>query len=116
MVPWTGLEGTMLFAALLIAGSIQTVVLAASIWMLAGAEDHPFRDAGQFAIWGKCAGLMACVTLLSLLPYGGWIAMATWYFGIMIVFNREFGEALMILIVNIAIALIVIWLLTQAFN
>ncbi|MCH7547037.1 MAG: hypothetical protein IID30_11620 [Planctomycetes bacterium] len=36
--------------------------------------------------------------------------------GIKLVFDRKFGPALMILIVNITIALIVIWLLTQAFN
>ena len=106
----------MLVAALLIAGSVQTVVLAASIWMVAGEEDHPFRDDGQFVIWGKCAGIMVVVTLLSLLSYGGWIALAAWYFGIMIVFNREFGEALFILLINIIIALVVIWLLTNAFK
>ncbi len=114
MVPWTGLEGSMLVAALLIAGSVQTVVLAASIWMLSGEEEHPFVEDGQFVVWGKCAGLMVVVTLLSLLPYGGWIALAAWYFGIMILFNREFGEALLILLINIAIALVVIWLLTNA--
>lgn len=36
--------------------------------------------------------------------------------GIKLVFDREFGQALMILIVSITIALIVIWLLSQAFN
>ncbi len=116
MVPWTGLEGSMLVAMLLIAGSVQTVVLAASIWMLSGEEDHPFVEDGQFVVWGKCAGLMVVVTMLSLIPYGGWIALAAWYFGIMILFNREFGEALFIFLANIIIALVVIWLLTNAFN
>ena len=116
MVPWTGLEGSILFATLLIAGSVQTVVLAASIWMLSGEEEHPFVEDGQFVVWGKCAGLMVVVTLLSLIPYGGWISLAAWYFGIMILFNREFVSALIILLFNIIIALVVIWLLTNAFK
>ena len=36
--------------------------------------------------------------------------------GIKLVFDRKFGPALMILIVNITIALIVIWLMTKAFD
>ena len=116
MEHWTGLEGSMLVAALLIAGSVQTVVLAASIWMLSGEEDHPFVEDGQFVVWGKCGGIMLVVTLCSLLPYGGWIALAAWYFGIMILFNREFDQALFIFLANIVIALVVIWLLGLAFK
>ncbi len=116
MTLWTGLEGTFLFAALMIAFAIQTAVLAAGIWLLSGENDNPFHEEGQIVAWGKCAGLVAGVLALSFIPNGAVLALVGWFLGIMILFHFNFGQAFMIFLANLAIGAGVNWLLMQAFK
>ena len=92
MTFWTGIEGTELIAALMITFAIQTAVLGASVWLLSGDDDNPFRQEGQLTVWGKCAGLIAAVMGLSFLPAGAVLAMVGGFVGITMLFQRNLGE------------------------
>lgn len=110
---WTGLAGTMLIVAVIIAFAIQTAVLAVSILFLSGEDDNPFHGEGQFTAWGKCATLVAGVLAVSFIPEGAVLSLMGWFVGVMTLFQRNFGQAFMIVLANVAFGFGVNWLLIQ---
>lgn len=110
---WTGIEGTTLIAAVIIAFAIQTAVLAVSILFLSGEDNNPFRGEGHFVAWGKCAALVAGVLAVSFIPEGAVLSLGGWFVGVMTLFQRNFGQAFMIVLANVAIGVGVNWVLIQ---
>ncbi len=110
---WTDLEGTRLVALLIIAFGIQTAVLGTSLLMLSGEDDNPFKEDGQLIAWGKCAGLVAGVTLILMFPLGGLVAIGGWFVGVMMLFERTLSQTFMLFLANIVISYGLIWLLMQ---
>ncbi len=57
--------------------------------MVMGGFD--FGALTHFAL--KSAALIAVVSAVVLLPFGGWLALAVWWFGVVLLFGMEFWEA-----------------------
>lgn len=109
---WVGLTGFAIIVVFIIWVAIQTGVLAASIFILSGENDNPFKEEPQLVVWGKCAGLVTAVALMGFIPGFGWVlSLIAWFLGIMMLFERTFGQAIMIFLANIAIGFLVNWLL-----
>ena len=60
------------------------------------------------AFVGKSAVLVAATTALAFIPYGGWLALAVWWFGVVAFFGMDFWEA--------KIIVIIIWLCSLAIS
>ncbi len=91
---------------------ILTAVLAATIWGLCEEGTNPFKDDGHLITWGKCLGLVVAVSLVDLVPeFGFWLSLGAWYLGIMILFQKTFGQTFIITCVNKAIGWGVLWVL-----
>ena len=121
MNAWVDLAGTVLVMAIAIAVLIQTAVLAASIWLLAGADNNPFKSDGMLVTWAKCAGVVVgYIVLMVLLSqvagcFGVLLALGAWFLAIMMLFERSFGEAVLIFLANAVISIGVNWVLGQVF-
>lgn len=79
-------------------------------------EPFDFGSLGSFA--AKSALLLLIMTIIYLLPYANWFALIVWWIGLMVVFNKDFWECriLVLLIwgVSFAMRLVLVGLLVNA--
>jgi hypothetical protein len=99
---------------LLIALPLATLLLAASLWIMADRDRNPFREYGVGGALLRCFGLVLAVRLLilasilmaweaesgvlALLLVG--LVLAVWLVGIMALFEQNFGFAVLLTGVN----------------
>ena len=79
-----------LAVVLVVVTLLSTGVLAVAMWLVGDEELN--RDTLL-----KCLGITVLVTLSGLVPgIGGLIAIAVWLVGLMVAFEKTFGEAFLI--------------------
>jgi hypothetical protein len=83
------------FVTLFVAYSVIWIASLVVYSMLIGGID--FGVLWQFAL--KSAALVAVVSLLVLIPFGGWLALAAWWFGAVFLFDMEFWEAKVLVLI-----------------
>src|SRR5262245_1672837 len=92
---------------LLVAFALQTAVLAGSLFMVEGDDDSSFKNDGVWLTLAKCAGIVLIVLVLRFVPFGGLVAIAGWFLGIMAAFQKSFGQTVLLFVVNLAISMLV---------
>lgn len=92
--------------------AVSTVLFAAALWLLSQDDNNPFREYGVGATWARCAALIVGIELLEwgivalvaatgsgLIAFLGVIVrIAAWFFGIMLLFERTFVQAILLTI------------------
>jgi hypothetical protein len=63
----------------------------------------------------KGIGLLLAVNGLTLLPYGIWLTLPVWWFGLMLLFGIDFWEARTLVVINWVLNLIAYFLIVTAF-
>src|SRR5438874_9075396 len=78
-----------------------TAILAASLFLVEDAQTSSFKEFGVMGTLGRCAGIVLTTTLVSLIPFGGLLALIIWFLGIMFLFQLPFLKTLILFIVNV---------------
>ena len=84
----------------IVAIAMSTLVFGASLFLVEDIKDGSFRNDGQKVTWGKCAGIVILMTVLGLVPYGSVPALIAFFLGVMVLFQKTFLQAFLLLIVN----------------
>jgi len=96
-----------------IAIAVSTAVFGASLFLVEDIKESSFRTGGQMATWGKCAAIVVAMTLIGLLPFGTLLALVAFFLGVMLLFQKTFLQALLLLIINGLFSIGVWWLLDK---
>ena len=90
-----------MFIVLLLQVAMGAIILALALWIL--SDTSPFQDYGTGGAWGRCIGLVAAVNVLAVggLLIGGPMLglllsvaiLVVWFLGIMMLFEKTFGQA-----------------------
>jgi hypothetical protein len=96
-----------------VAIAITTVVFGASLFLVEDIKESSFRTDGQAVTWGKCVGLVIVMTVLGLLPFGTLLALVAFFVGVMVLFQKTFLQALLLLVINGVFSLGVGWALER---
>jgi hypothetical protein len=94
-----------------VATAISTVVLAASLLIIEDTKTNSFRTEGQKATWMKCAGIVIAMTVVGFLPFGMLLALIVFFVGAMVLLQKSFLQALLLLIINGLFSLGVMWVI-----
>jgi hypothetical protein len=94
-------------AVYVIAIVISTGLLGASLYVIENNRESSFQLEGRAVTWGKCAGLILVVTLLRLIPFGPLIGLVVFFVGVMMLFQKSFGQTFMLLLVNGAFSFVI---------
>ena len=94
-----------------VAIAISTVVFGASLFLVEDIKESSFQTDGQAVTWGKCAGLVVVMTVLGLLPFGALLALIAFFVGVMVLFQKTFLQALLLLVINGLFSLGVAWVI-----
>jgi len=101
------------FGALtLVSIAISIGILGLGLWILSDERDNPFREYGVGVTWAKIAGLVVGINVwafivlavllaaeLPLLAFvGAIITILLWFGGIMVLFEKSFGQAFLLTI------------------
>jgi hypothetical protein len=74
-------------------------------------------DFGQaHVVIAKGAALLLAVNCLALLPYGVWLTLPVWWFGLMLLFRIDFWEARTLVVINWALDGIAFFLIRLAMS
>jgi hypothetical protein len=84
----------------LIAIAITTAVLAASLFLVEDIRSSSFKEFGAVPTLARCAGLCIVTNLLGLLPFGWLLGLVVWFVGIMLLFQKTFGQTLILFVIN----------------
>ncbi|HJZ90451.1 MAG TPA: hypothetical protein VKE40_06230 [Gemmataceae bacterium] len=91
--------------------AVSTVVLGASRFLVEDIKEGSFRTDGAAVTWGKCAGLVVVMTVLGVLPFGTMLALIAFFVGVMVLFEKTFLQALLLLVINGLFSLAVVWVI-----
>ena len=83
-----------------IAIAISIAILAASLFLVEEVRSSSFKEFGVGPTLARCAGICIGTTLLGLIPFGGLLSLVVWFLGIMFLFQKTFGQTLILLLVN----------------
>jgi hypothetical protein len=92
---------------------ISIIILIGSMLLtskfMGGVE---FGTLGEVVVRGGI--LLIVINLVCLIPYGIWLALPVWWFGLMILFRIDFWEARTLVVINWLLNLVVNLLLHSA--
>lgn len=83
-----------------VAIAVSTLVLAASLFMIEDRRESSFRGRGRAAAWGKCAKVSAVMILMGMVPFGPLLALVAFFVGVMVLFEKTFLQAFVLLLIN----------------
>jgi hypothetical protein len=99
----------------LILFAISIAILVGSMALTSSAMGG--IDFGQVhTVLLKGAGLLLVVNGLELLPYGIWLTLPVWWFGLMLLFGIDFWEARTLVVINWVLNLIAYFMIVTAFT
>jgi uncharacterized membrane protein len=80
--------------------AISIAILAGSLFLVEDRQASSFKEFGTAATLARCAAIVLVTILLSLIPYGFLLALVVWFLGIMFLFQKTFGQTLILWLVN----------------
>ena len=81
--------------------AISVAILAGSLFLVEDRRASSFTELGVIPTLARCAGIVLITMLLSLIPYGFLLALVVWFLGIMFLFQKTFGQTLILWLVNV---------------
>ena len=81
--------------------AISVAILAASLFLVEDIRASSFKEFGAGATLARCTGIVVITMLLSLIPYGFLVGLVVWFIGIMFLFQKTFGQTLILFLVNV---------------
>ncbi len=81
--------------------AISTAILAASLFLVEDSKTGSFSELGVAPTLARCATICLGTTLLGLIPGAGLLlALVGWFVGIMFLFQKTFGQAFILALIN----------------
>ncbi len=95
--------------------AVSVLILVLSMMLTSSAMGGV--DFGQaYVVVAKGAALLLVVNCLTLLPYGPWLSLPVWWFGLMLLFHIDFWEARTLVVINWVFNLIASFLIRLALS
>lgn len=83
----------------ILAFAASVLILVVSMMLTSSAMGGV--DFGQaHVVVAKGAALLLAVNCMTLLPYGVWLCLPVWWFGLMLLFHIDFWEARTLVVIN----------------
>src|SRR5262245_35168314 len=87
-----------------IAFAISVAILAGSLFLVEDVRAGSFKEIGVAGTLARCAGVVLVTTRLNLMPYGFFLSLVVWFLGIMFLFQKTFGQTLILWLVNVIVS------------
>jgi hypothetical protein len=101
--------GTVVIIVLVLAAAVavETGILAVSLFLVEDVKTGSFKEFGAGGTLGRCAGIVIVRTLLALIPFciGFVLSPVVWFLGIMVLFQKTFGQTVFLFLLNAIISI-----------
>jgi hypothetical protein len=87
-----------------IALSIETGILAVSLFLVEDIKASSFKEFGALGTLGRCAAIVIVTLVLGLIPFGFLLALIVWFLGIMFLFQKTFLQTLIVFVLNVIVS------------
>src|SRR5262245_16334329 len=96
-----------------VAMAISTAIFTASLFLVEDIKESSFKTDGTAVTWGKCAGIVLLTTLLGMIPFpiGALLSLVAFFVGVMVLFQKTFGKAFLLLVINGLFSMGIAWVI-----
>ena len=86
--------------------AVSVAILAGSLFLVEDVRASSFKEFGVAGTLARCAGIVLVTTLLNIIPFpfGFLLSLVVWFLGIMFLFQKTFGQTLILWLVNVIVS------------